>query len=138
MFVDIRENAYGRRKQTQREFKQEYETELAGRVGAAGAKIISEVGKMKNPSPQNTTAFTPPPVPEVSYHVVMFGQSAGPYDLATLKKMVGEGTLKPSSLVWTEGMDDWVEAGKIPAIASIFHTEQSGGDVPPIPPIPNN
>lgn len=128
MFVDIREGAYARRKQTQREYSKEVETELAGKVGAAGAKIISALGK-KNTS-GNGGAVTPPPIPTAAYHVVMFGQPAGPYDLPTLKKMVGEGSLKPESLVWTDGMDNWAEAKSINDIKGLF---EANNGLPPIP-----
>lgn len=132
MFVDIKEGAYARRKQTQREYSKEYETELAGKVGAAGAKIISAFGK-KNAASGNGGPGTPPPIPVVTYHVVMFGQSAGPYDIQTLKKMVEEGSLKPESLVWTDGMENWVEAKTVAVLMPLFEANRS---VPPIPPIP--
>ena len=134
MFVDIKEGAYARRKQTQREYSKEYETELAGKVGAAGAKIISALGKKGNTSVGGGTK-TPPPVPVVEYHVVMFGQSAGPYDMSTLRKMADEGSLKPESLVWTEGMDSWTEAQKISDLIPLFSAHDNSGP-PPIPPIP--
>ena len=132
IFVDTKEDAYARRKQTQHEYRDEYETELAGKVGAAGAKIVSAFGNNGNAPSQSGSASTPPPIPKISYHVVMFGQSAGPYDMATLKKMVEEGSLKEDSLVWTEGMSDWVEANTVNALAGLFITDNK----PNIPPIP--
>ena len=133
IFVDAREGAYARRKQTQREYSKEYETELAGRIGAAGAKIVSAFGK-KNATPSsNGGAGAPPPIPVVAYHVVMFGQPAGPYDMATLRRMVAEGSLTPDSLVWTDGMDNWVAANAVSDLQELFG---STGNVPPVPPIP--
>lgn len=134
MFVDIRETAYARRKQIQHEFREEYETELAGKVGAAGAKIMSAFGKKDAASTQLSSSSTPPPIPVVSYYVAMFGQSAGPYDKATLKNMVKEGGLKPDSLVWTEGMDNWAEAISVDTLKNLFD-DPEGLNIPPIPPV---
>ncbi len=133
IFIDAREGAYSRRKQTQREYSKEYETELAGRIGAAGAKIVSAFGKKNAASNINGTVSSPPPIPVVAYHVVMFGQSAGPYDLPTLKRMAAEGSLRPDSLVWTEGMDNWAEANTVCDLRSIFGSTENSQPVPPVP-----
>lgn len=139
MFVDVKENAYARRKQTQRQYSNEVEQELAGRIGAAGAKIISALNSKNNSgNAQGSNGVVPPPVPVVSYHIVMYGKPAGPYDMDALKQMVDEGGLKPNSLVWTKGMDNWVEAGKVDALAGLFEKENDIQDMPPIPPIPGN
>ncbi len=133
IFVDAREGAYARRKQTQREYSKEYETELAGQIGAAGAKIVSAFGK-KNATPSsNGGAGAPPPIPVLTYHVVMFGQPAGPYDMSTLRRMAAEGSLTTDSLVWTDGMDNWVAANTVSDLQELFG---STGNVPPVPPIP--
>ena len=133
MFVYIKENAYARRKQTQHEFRDEYETELAGRVGAAGAKIISAFGRKSGTQSQNAGASAPPPIPVVSYYVAMFGQTAGPYDKATLKNMAREGGLKPDSLVWKEGMENWVEASSVEELRNLFSEDSDKPSIPPIP-----
>ncbi|MBQ3860992.1 MAG: DUF4339 domain-containing protein, partial [Clostridia bacterium] len=50
-----------------------------------------------------------------------------------LKKMVEEGNLKPDSLVWTEGMENWAEAGTVRDLSPLFEASKQ---VPPIPPLP--
>lgn len=133
MFVDIKEGAYARHKQTQHEYSEEHKTELAGRVGAAGAKIVAAFGKKDSAASTSAGASVPPPIPVVKYHVAMFGQSAGPYDMPTLKKMAEAGSLKPDSLVWTEGMENWAQANTVHDLTSIF----GGGEVTPsVPPLP--
>ena len=134
MFADIKENTYARRKQTQREYAEEYETELAGRLGAAGAKIISAFGKnKKDVASVNDGAPTPPPLPTISYHVVMFGKPAGPYDMAALRQMAADGTLQPDTLVWAEGMDQWDEAANVKELAGLFVSANGNNTIPPIP-----
>ena len=134
IFVDVKENAYARRKQTQREYAKEYETELAGRVGAAGSKIVGAFGKKSSSGDSSGTAV-PPPIPSVSYHVVLFGQSAGPYDMTALKKMSEEGGLTQETLVWTEGMSNWTKAGEVRDLESLFQ-KNTETVTPPLPPIP--
>ena len=135
MLVDVKEGAYARRKQTQTEYAKAYETELAGRVGAAGAKIVSAFGRKNNNSAAvGGNAAVPPPLPTSAYHVAMFGKTAGPYDIPTLKQMAASGSVTPDSLVWKEGMDGWIEAGKVEELAPLF---TSAGVVPPPPPIPD-
>lgn len=71
------------------------------------------------------------PLPVISYYVALFGQPAGPFDMPTLKKMVGEGNLKEDTLVWKDGMDNWVAAGSVEELGTLFE----GGNTPPA--IPN-
>lgn len=135
MFVDIKEGAYARRKQTQHEYSEEHKTELAGRVGAAGAKIVAAFGKKDSTGTTNGGVSVPPPIPVVKYHVAMYGQSAGPYDMPTLKKMIETGSLKPDSLVWMEGMENWAQANTVRDLAALFESSES---IPPAPPLPES
>lgn len=74
-------------------------------------------------------ASTPPPVPPaLTFHVVVNGQQAGPYDLNTLKQMAMQQQFTKDTLVWREGMANWTAAGQVPELSNIF------GSVPP--PIP--
>lgn len=81
-------------------------------------------------NPQQS-GMTPPPPPVVSYHVVVNGQAAGPYDMGSLSQMVSSGTLTKETLVWKQGMADWVKAETVQELSSLF-----GNTVPPVPPIP--
>ncbi|MCR4841067.1 MAG: SPFH domain-containing protein [Lachnospiraceae bacterium] len=133
-FVDIKEDAYARRKKTQREYRDEYEAEQAGRIGAAGAKIIQSFRKKDKGGSYNGGEGAPPPIPVVKYHVVLYGQPAGPFEVDSLRKMVDEGTIKENSLVWTQGMSEWAEAGTIELFQDLFSRNNQGPNFPP--PIP--
>lgn len=74
------------------------------------------------------TAGGPPPIPQVQVYVVINGQQAGPFDMSTLKQMVQAGQLTLESLVWMNGMRDWVTASTVASIASVFSAVP-----PPIP-----
>ena len=118
--IDATESAYSRRKQTDSEYAAVRETELAGRVGAAGAKIISAFGRNSRGTGGDAKTAVPPPLPSVTYHVAIFGQTAGPYDIPTLKQMIEIGSVNSSTLVWKEGMANWAEAGSVKELKGLF------------------
>lgn len=78
---------------------------------------------------QQATPPTPPPVPPVlTFHMVVDGKQTGPYDLNALKEMVRKNQFTKTTLVWREGMANWIAAGQVSELNSVF------GSVPP--PIP--
>ena len=77
-----------------------------------------------------TSGATPPPVPAAAYYVAVNEQASGPYDMTTLGSMVTAGTLAKGSLVWKQGMENWVRAETVQELQAIF------GSVPPVPPMP--
>lgn len=96
--------------------------------GAVGQNIAGSMNNMMagmNQSVQN--GMTPPPVPGVTYYVVVNGQATGPYDLSALKQMKTTGQFTSESLVWKSGMDEWVKAGAVDDMKQLFP------DMPPIP-----
>ncbi len=101
--------------------------------GAVGQNIAGAMNNMMggiNQAAQPGT--TPPPIPAVTYHVAINGQAAGPFDMATLAQMAANGQLNADSLVWQQGMPDWVKAGTIEELNKLFVTP------PPVPPIPES
>jgi hypothetical protein len=52
------------------------------------------------------------------------GQQQGPYPEAQLRDLMVRGTVRPDTLVWTEGMSGWQRAGDIPGLVP-------GGSGPP-------
>lgn len=96
--------------------------------GAVGQNIAGSMNNMMagmNQPVQN--GITPPPVPGVTYYVVVNGQATGPCDLSTLKQMITTGQFTSESLVWKAGMSEWVKAGIVDDIKQLFP------DMPPIP-----
>lgn len=100
---------------------------VGGAVGQniAGAmnSMMAGVGQAAQPG------MTPPPIPTVTYHIVVNGQAAGPYPMSMLAQMAASGQLTADSLVWTNGMAQWAKAGTIDELISLFSTM-----VPPVPP----
>lgn len=97
--------------------------------GAVGQNIAGTMNGMMSgmnqPAQQGTT---PPPIPNVAYHLAVNGQATGPYDLNMLRQMATAGQLNADSLVWKNGMSEWAKAGTIDELKSIFVV------MPPIPP----
>lgn len=93
--------------------------------GAVGNNIAGTMNGMMGGMNQPT----PPPVPTVAYYVAVDGQAAGPYDLKTLQQMILTNSFKKDSLVWKQGMPEWVIAETVQDLKALFDT------VPPIPPI---
>lgn len=52
------------------------------------------------------------------------GQQQGPFPEAQLRDLITRGTVRPDTLVWTEGMSGWQRAGEIPGLVP-------GGSSPP-------
>lgn len=98
--------------------------------GAVGQNIAGTMNGMMSgmnrPAQQGTT---PPPIPTVAYHLAVNGQATGPYDLNMLRQMATTGQFNADSLVWKNGMAEWVKAGTIDELKSMFAV------MPPIPPV---
>ena len=54
------------------------------------------------------------------YFVGINGQAAGPYSISDLRGLIQNGTMIRESLIWKEGMANWVEAYTVSEIASLF------------------
>jgi len=54
------------------------------------------------------------------YFVGINGQQVGPFDTAGLRQLISNGQLTRDSLVWKEGMANWVAAATITELAPLF------------------
>lgn len=100
--------------------------------GSVGRNIAGAMDNMMGNTPAGISGSpVPPPIPRQDrFHVAINGAAAGPFDLATLSSMVALRSLTPESLVWQEGMTNWIPAKTVPAIAALFN---NGPTPPPIP-----
>jgi len=62
-----------------------------------------------------TSAATPPPLPNQlpQYYIAHEGQQQGPFSLDAIEQMIRDGRITKKSLVWTQGMAQWENAGTI-------------------------
>jgi membrane protease subunit (stomatin/prohibitin family) len=93
-----------------------------GLGAAAGATLSQQMAPSAMPPP--------PPQPQATlFHLALNGQTVGPYAGAQLAQAVSQGQLTSATLVWAHGMNGWVPAGTVPALAYLF-------SAPPPPPPP--
>lgn len=95
----------------------------AGGMGMGmGYAMANQIGQsMSQAANAPGMGAAPPPLPtQKMYHVAINNQPAGPFDLATVVRKVQAGEVRRDTLVWTAGMADWADAGKVTDLASAF------------------
>ena len=76
----------------------------------------------------------PPPLPgQAPFFIGVNGQQTGPFLPGQLPGQIAAGNLTLDSLVWQDGMPNWVKASEVEAIARLFQAP-GGGTPPPLPP----
>ena len=100
--------------------------------GAMGQQMA---GMMQNMGQQMQGAMnTPPPMPNVQYHISVNGAQAGPFNMQQMAQMVQGGQLTQQTYVWKQGMASWELAGNVQELAPLFASPASGATPPPPPP----
>jgi membrane protease subunit (stomatin/prohibitin family) len=108
-------------------------------TGGAGAAVgvgIAMAGQLTNTAASSlrsagavppAAGTVPPPVPTPPaippsplFFVAVDGKPQGPFDVATLRAHVAEKSLTPGTLVWREGMAQWVSASAVAELAAVF------------------
>lgn len=106
---------------------------MGGAMGNQMAGMMNNMGNTMNPqntqTPQNTQM--PPPPPVTQYLISVNGQQAGPFNMQQLQQMVMSSQLQTNTYVWKQGMQNWVEAGQVMELQSLFNAMP-----PPPPPMP--
>ena len=103
---------------------------MGGAMGQQMADMMQNMGQ-KMQGAMNT----PPPMPNVQYHVSVNGAQAGPFNMQQMQQMAQSGQLTQQTYVWKQGMANWEFAGIIPELASLFAPPAPGSVPPPPPPV---
>ncbi len=94
-------------------------SDTAGSMGdmiGMGAGIAMGQNMAESLSPNKTDKHTPPPLPTLNttmYYVALSDDKEGPYDIRTIQHFIREKKINSTTLIWTEGLKDWVEAYSI-------------------------
>ena len=96
--------------------------------GAVGQNIAGSMNNMMSGMNQSIQDNMTPPVPVTAYNVAVNGHATGPFEFNILKQMVKSGQFTKDSLVWKQGMTEWVKAGMVEELKPMFSI------MPPIPP----
>ena len=105
---------------------------LAG-VGAglgAGFAVAQQMAGALQPGTQANVAAGPPPLPtQAGFFVAVNGKQAGPFDMESLAAKLRDGSLTKSTLVWKQGMANWIAAESVPELQTLLASAP-----PPLPP----
>ena len=80
----------------------------------AGIAIGQNIGETLSQTKKDSQ--TPPPLPEINtrrYYIALSDEREGPYDFRTIQLLIREKKIEKDTLIWTEGLEDWVEADTI-------------------------
>lgn len=101
---------------------------------AVGGVMGGQMAGMMNMAGQTMQQplATPPPPPQIAFHVAIGGQMSGPHSWVQLQEMVKAGQINRSTPVWKAGMSGWEPAGTVPDLAPLF----AASPPPPPPPPP--
>jgi len=103
---------------------------MGGAMGNQMAGMMNNMGQnMNQQTPPNNQM--PPPPPTTQYLLSVNGQQAGPFNMQQLQQMFINGQLQTNTYVWKQGMPNWVEAGQVMELQSLFNSMP-----PPPPPMP--
>lgn len=99
----------------------------AGMGFAVGQQMAQSMSGQSGGQQQGGVA--PPPLPGAMYYVAINNQQAGPFDAAALAAKVRSGEINGNSLVWKQGMANWMPASGVADFTSVL-----GSVPPPLPP----
>lgn len=111
----------------------------AGMGMGMGMAMGNQMGNMFQPNQFNpqtgmqggsNTPPPPPPPPVVQYFTAVNGVQSGPFTDQVIQQMITTGQVKKDTLVWKNGMANWLPAEQVPELLPFF------GSVPPPPPPP--
>jgi len=114
----------------------------AGFGAGSGAGMVGQMGNVfqqnsfdgNNPAGSGAAstaagAIGPPPLPKtIAYYLAIKGKQEGPFDQEQLRGLVNEGAMTAATLVWKEGLENWIEADKVGELKELFSQTP-----PPIP-----
>ena len=115
--------------------KNEGGTAGAGMGMGMGFVLAQQMGNMMNPQapqqvfgtqPQQANVAPPPMPAQVLYHYAANSQQMGPVTFEKLKELFAARTINRDSLVWKQGMQNWMVLKEVEELKSFL-----GGSTPP-------
>ena len=105
--------------------------QLAGQMGTGGGAPPAPGGSPANPF------ATPAPPAAAAFHIHLNGEQMGPYGMDVLKQGVDSGQFTRETMVWRDGMAQWMPAGQVPELSGLFGPPPmpggGSGGPPPFP-----
>jgi len=91
----------------------------ASRGGAGGAGRLTG-GAPAGAAPEASGGGPPPVSAQKEWYYEIEGEPKGPVPAAEIESLLRRRQLGSTTLVWHDGLDDWVPAGRTPAFRAIF------------------
>ena len=105
---------------------------MGGAMGQQMAGMMQNMGQTMQQSMN-----TPPPMPQVAFHISVNGAQAGPFNMQQLQQMAQTGQLTRQTYVWKQGMANWDFAGNVQELNCLFAPAcpppPPGMSIPPMP-----
>lgn len=96
-----------------------------------GIAMAQQMASNMMPNQDQAASTMPPPIPRnVAFHFALDGETAGPFNLSNIEKMIGEGKITAETLAWKDGMSGWEAASTIAELKGLFQATP-----PPLPPV---
>lgn len=102
--------------------------------GAMGQQMAGMMNNMGQQMQQGMN--TPPPIPNVQYHISVNGAQSGPFNMQQLAAMAASGQINMQTYVWKQGMPGWELAGNVAELQGIFAPPPPPPGCPPPVPTP--
>ena len=64
----------------------------------------------------------PPPIPQMAFFMAEAGKPVGPLGREALEQRVREGKLRADTLVWRDGMANWLPASQVAELTDVLST----------------
>jgi membrane protease subunit (stomatin/prohibitin family) len=109
----------------------------AGLGLAMAGQMANQFGQGQQPGGMGGGMGAPPPLPaQAMFHVEINGQPSGPFNMQQIQAGIAQGQMNAQSLVWSQGMAAWAQAGTVPALQPLFAAPPpmpGAGTPPPMP-----
>ncbi len=99
-----------------------------GMMAGVGGTMAGVMGNALNGA---VGATTPPPLPNMIYHIALADGKIQQQDLNTIRTNIANGTITKETLLWKAGMPNWQKASEVADIMSLFG--DNGMTPPPLP-----
>ena len=97
----------------------------------AGIGIGGAVGGLVGQTLNTAGSQVPPPIPQpTTYFIYINGQQIGNQTLQSIATFISQGVVRQDTLVWKNGLANWIKAIDLPEISTLFNQQVP----PPIPP----
>lgn len=84
-------------------------------------QMVQSINQNQNQQNNNQQQTSPPPIPgQIQFFVAIEGQQQGPFNQQQLVALIQERKLTKESLIWKDGMANWIAAASVQEVNALF------------------